>query len=113
MGKSLVEHWHYDWQGAIYQEIEKHNLPFYLAIATKENPINLEIAQINQWNLDKAKEEILKYLPRVVAVKQGKVIPESCGVCPYCIAHKKLIKPIDSDYIGYSNKEMEMINNNV
>lgn len=112
MGKSLVDHWHYDWQGAVYQEIEKGNLPFYLAIATKENPVNLEIAEIKQWNLDRAKEEILKYLPRIIQVKRGKVLPVSCGVCSYCVSRKHLIEPIDSDYIGYTNKEMEQILNN-
>lgn len=101
MGVSLVEHWHYDWQGAVYQAIEGNSLPFYLAIATKEETTNIEICEINQWNLNKSLDDIRKVMPRIAAVKSGKVEPHRCGICPYCVSTKKLTEPIDSDVLGF------------
>lgn len=101
MGVSLVEHWRYDWQGAIYQHIEGGLLPFYLAIATKEDVTNIEVCEINQWNLNKSLEDIRKVMPRIAAVKSGEVEPHRCGTCPYCISTKKITEPIDSDVLGF------------
>lgn len=106
MGISLVEKFGYDTQGGVYREIEGNHLPFFLAIVTKETPVNIEIAQINQWNLDQAMQELRKKLPRIAAVKKGEAEPSRCGICPYCVSTKVLTEAIDSDLLGFSNDEI-------
>lgn len=118
MGMSFVEHWHYDWQMAIYREIErfsrqkkrKKNVPAletYLAVATKETPTNLEIIHIPDWHLQECLDEIEKLMPRVLEVKSGQAEPERCGVCEYCRQTKVLKEPIEFDEVGFSNKDLK------
>lgn len=108
-GRSLVDYWQYDLQGAIYQRIEGNGLPFYLAIATKEDEPNLELVEIEQPELDEAIERIRPHLPRWAAIKRGEVEPDSCGVCPYCRQKKKLTAPIPAGWLGFNNKELKYI----
>lgn len=115
MGKSLVEHWGYDIQGAIYTEVEarvnkrKETLPFYLAIATKEPVTNLELVHIPDYQLSDRLLEVGKNMPRILAVKRGETEPERCGVCDYCKSTKVLKKPILADDLGYSEKELKFM----
>lgn len=112
MGVSLVTHWKYDLQAAVYQHIEaqtsgKEKLPFYLAIATKEEITNLEIVKVEQSDMDDWISKITKQLPRWQSIKNGEIKPECCGVCPYCVSKKVLTEPISSDLVGFSKKELE------
>lgn len=80
--------WRYDIQGAIYQKGVELNdlgkLPFYLAVATKEDIPDLNIFQIPQSTLDLALMEVEENLPHIIEVKTGKIAPTRCEKCDYC-----------------------------
>ena len=111
----LVKYWGYDIQGAIYQEIVRQNtgkkLPFYLDIATKENPAHLEVAQINQMDLDEAFELVEIWAPRYQAIKKGEIQPERCEEygCNFCTETKIITEPMDSNYLGLSPKQIKTV----
>jgi len=109
MGKTMIDHWGYDIQGAVYQKLEGTGKPFYDAIVTKETPVNLEIVHINQQNLNVAMELVLKRLPRIKKIINGEVEPMRCNCCDYCRETKKITKPIDSDLLGLSEQEIKII----
>lgn len=88
-----VERWHYDVQGAFYQEIYRQNtglkLPFYLAAISKDKTESiphprLKIIQIPQSKLDERMVEIKRNLPKIQALKEGKIEPIYCTKCDYC-----------------------------
>ena len=107
MGVSFVEHWGYDIQGAVYQALEGNHLPFYLAVATKEDTTNLELIHIPQWRLDECLHYVEQQLPHILKVKNKEIEPERCGVCDYCKQTKVLTEPIDFDDVGFSAKELK------
>lgn len=80
--------WRYDIQGAVYQKGVELNdlgkLPFYLAVATKEDIPDLNIFQIPQSTLDLALMEVEENLPHIMEVKSGKIAPTRCEKCDYC-----------------------------
>lgn len=85
--------WRYDLQGAIYQKGAElcgyGQLPFYLAVATKERTPNLDIFQIPQATLDMALREVEANIEHFADVKCGIVEPEYCGMCDYCKSVKQ------------------------
>lgn len=109
MGKSFVEHWGYDLQMAVYAAVEGGDLDTFLAVATKQNPIDIEVIEIPKWRREEVLAEIQRDLPHILAVKKGEVKPERCGVCEYCRATKKLTEPIDFELVGLSNAERKAI----
>lgn len=117
MGKSFVEHWGYDIQMAIYSEIEflasrrknKKRLPTYLAVATKEDVTDLEIIHIPHWRHEECLSDVEKNIPRILAYKNGELEAPGCGVCPYCRSVKKLTAPISFEDVGFSNKELALM----
>lgn len=117
MGVSFVSHWKYDWQTAIYAEVEyiknrkkdKQRLPTYLAVATKEDETDLEVIHIPHWRNAECLEEIEKLMPRFIAYKKGEIEAPGCGVCAYCRSVKKLKGPIDFESVGFSNKELALM----
>lgn len=116
MFEPMVKYWGYDIQGAVYQEIVRQNtgkqLPFYLDIATKENPTHLAVAEINQYDLDEALETVKTFAPRYQAIKNGEIEPERCGEygCTYCTETNIITEPIDSNYLGMSPKQIKAAN---
>lgn len=84
--------WRYDLQGAVYQKgvelVTGSRLPFYLAAATKERVVDLDIFQIPQTTLNLAIDEIGFNIEHYLDVKRGLVPPEFCGKCDYCKAVK-------------------------
>lgn len=80
--------WRYDLQGAVYQKgvqlVTSEHLPFYLAVATKERMIDLDIFQITQPVLDIALREIEQNIEHYARVKYGQEKPVNCGKCDYC-----------------------------
>ena len=112
----MVKYWKYDLQGAVYQEIVYQNtgkrLPFYLDIATKEKPTHLGVAEINQYDLDEALEKVKAFAPRFQAIKNGDIEPERCGEydCNYCTETNIITKPIDSNYLGMSPRQIKAAN---
>jgi len=87
--------WRYDYQGAVYQRgVEKKTkkkLPFYLAVATKEEIVELGIFQIPQSTLDLALEEVAEAMPHLIEVKAGKIEPTRCEECDYCKRTRKTV----------------------
>lgn len=90
-----IPKWRYDIQGAVYQkgvELNKQGkLPFYLAVATKEEIPELNIFQIPQSTLDLALEEVQENLPHIIEVKNGLIQPTRCEKCDYCKLTKKTV----------------------
>lgn len=85
--------WRYDLQGALYQKgveiVTGEQIPFYLAVATKERVIDLDIFQIPQDILGMALSEMKINMERFAEIKVGYREPEYCGVCDYCKSIKK------------------------
>lgn len=110
MFDSMVKYWGYDIQGAIYQEVVRQNtgkrLPFYLDIGTKEKPAHLDIAEIKQYDLDSALDNVISRVARFDLVKQGKAEPERCEEydCDYCTTTRIITEPIDSNQLGMARK---------
>ena len=112
----MVKYWGYDIQGAVYQEVVYQNtgkrLPFYLDIATKEKPAHLDVAEINQYDLDEALEKVKVFAPRYQEIKNGEIEPERCDEydCNYCTETKIITEPIDSNYLGMSPRQIKAAN---
>ena len=117
MGRSFVEHWMYDLQMAVYSEVEflaskrkdKQRLPTYLAVATKEDETDIELVHIPRWRLDECLADVEKNMPRLIAYKSGELEAPRCGTCAYCRRTKKLTAPIDFEMVGYSNRELALM----
>jgi hypothetical protein len=113
MGKSFVEHWGYDLQMAIYAEVVRRvtgmDLETYLAPVTKQDPPDKDLVHIPRWRREDILGEIEKAIPRILAVKSGKIAPQRCGVCEYCRATKMIEKPIDFELVGLSAAERKAI----
>lgn len=109
MGKSFVEHWGYDLQMAIYAAVYGKEVETYLAVATKQTPMDKEIIHIPQWRREELLEEVGRFLPHIIDVKSGNVEPERCGVCEYCRATKKIVEPIDFELVGLSLAERKAL----
>lgn len=86
----FVEAYGYDIQGAIYQAIEGHMLPFILAVGTKEAEPDLAALYIDDKDLESARYEVEDLAPRFQAIKEGKIKPKRCECCDYCKRTKKL-----------------------
>lgn len=80
--------WRYDLQGTVYQAgveaVTGGRLPFYLAVATKERVVDLDIFQIPQTTLNLAMDEIRYNIERYADVKRGLTPAQYCGKCDYC-----------------------------
>ena len=92
--QTFVKYWGYDIQGFVYQQIVKQNtgkeLPFYLAVITKETPADIEVIHIPQFYLNSAGELVKHYAPIYQNIKDGLLDTSRCGKCDYCRATKKL-----------------------
>lgn len=113
MGKSFVEHWEYDLQMAVYSAVVKAvtglDLETYLAVVTKQEPPDKEVIHIPQWRREDILKNVERAMPRILAVKSGKVAPQRCGVCEYCRATKMIEEPIDFELVGLSAAERRAI----
>ena len=77
-------------------------------MVTKETPSIIEVINIPQWRLDECLEEIKKHMPNILAMKNGEIEIEPCGVCDYCRGVKKVVEPIDFQLVGLNNAEIRM-----
>ena len=95
------EYWGYDLQGAVYQEIVRQNtgekLPFYLAAATKEKAIDIDIVHLSQTMLDFALDRFKENVEMFDAMKHDIIEPDRCEKCEYCKISKVLTAPTESD----------------
>lgn len=92
---SFVEAWGYDVQGAIYQAVEGHMLPFILAVGTKEEEPDLAALYIGDADLAAKLAEVEDLAPRYQAVKEGREQPRRCERCGYCRATRRLTGILD------------------
>lgn len=91
---NFIEAWGYDIQGAVYQAIEGHALPFFIAAATKEREPDMAIISIAQPYLDTAMEIIKSNVQRFTDLKNGIGEPIRCEKCDYCKRTKVLDRVI-------------------
>ena len=109
----MIQYYSYDIQAAVYREIVRQNtgkmLPFYFVVATKEKPAHLAVGEINQWNMDRALEDVKKHISRFQKIKKGAVEPERCEDygCDYCTSTKIITEPIDTDLFGMSRNQLD------
>lgn len=94
--EDFITHYDYILQASLYQEIVFQNtgkkLPFIIAAMTKEKISERALLNIPQIDMDAKLEEIKEYLPRLQALKKGKIEPVSCGHCEYCKSKAKVNK---------------------
>lgn len=91
--ENFIDAYDYVLQGTLYQEIVRQNtkkqLPFIIAVATKQKYSQRALLQIPQEKLDLKLQFLQSYLPHLQELKQGKVKPTNCGHCDYCISKQK------------------------
>lgn len=90
----------YDIQGAVYQAVEGHNLPFIMAVGTKENAPDLAAVYIPDEHLAAKLAEVEDNAPRYQAIKEGRMEPRRCGKCEWCRMTKKLTKIVNCFDLG-------------
>lgn len=88
---SFIEAWGYDIQGAIYQRLVGGQLPFILAVGTKQDPPDLAAIHIPDAVLQTALREVEDNAPRFQRIKMGQEAPTRCGKCAYCRATRRLV----------------------
>lgn len=113
MGRSFVEHWGYDIQMAVYSEVVRKvtgmSLETFLAPVTKQEPPDKEIIDVPEWKRKECLGDVEKDMPRILAVKSGKIPPERCGMCEYCRETKMITEPIDFELVGLTAAERRAI----
>lgn len=84
----------YDLQAVIYEKLLMQNqfkdLPYLLAVVTKEKTPDKQLFLINEIAKDDALQEIINKAPIYDAMKKGREEVYGCGVCDYCRSMKKL-----------------------
>lgn len=84
----------YDIQGAVYKALVRQNtgkdLPFVLAIVTKEKVPDKRVVKIRDSVIADALNEIVAKAPVFQKMKLGEEEPYGCGVCDYCKSKKQL-----------------------
>ena len=95
---NVVDYWRWTLQMALYQKIEGHDLPCYLAIITKEDPPDFTVIEVPQARLDAEIDFISTRIDLFKAIKDGSVEAERCEHCAYCRATRKLSGPITLDW---------------
>lgn len=96
----FAQAWGYDIQGAIYQAVEGHMMPFILAVGTREEPADLAALYIPDDALRAKLYEVEDLAPRFQAIKEGREEPRRCERCPWCRATRTLRTIADFRELG-------------
>lgn len=96
----FAQAWGYDIQGAIYQAVEGHMLPFLLAVGTREEPADLAALYVPDDALRAKLYEVEDLAPRFQAIKEGREEPRRCERCPWCRATRTLRTIVDFREVG-------------
>ena len=96
----FAQAWGYDIQGAIYQAVEGHMMPFILAVDTREEPADLAALYIPDDALRTKLYEVEDLAPRFQAIKEGREEPRRCERCPWCRATRTLRTIVDFRELG-------------
>ena len=113
--ENAISYYGYDVQLAVYRELAKQNgggdLPCYLVIVTKQDPPDVAVAEVSEFDLDTALSRFKASVRRFQDIKDGKIQPERCEShdCPYCRWSKVLTEPIDSNLLGRSKKDLDIM----
>lgn len=91
----FVEFYGYDLQGGVYRFLEGHDLPFVLAVGTKEAEPDLAALYIAPEDLQAGLYRVEDTAPRYQAIKEGREKPHRCEHCAYCRATRRLGGIID------------------
>ena len=119
MFENAISFYGYDMQLAVYRELVRQNtgkeLPCYLVIATKQDPADLAVVEVNSFDLDRALDDFKNQLAHFDAVKRGEIPAERCEShdCPYCRGTRILTEPIDAALLGMSKKQREAMSGNI
>ena len=93
---NFCDNYRYTLQAALYQEIVRQNtgkqLPFIIAVCTKEKYSQRALLQINQEIMNTEMEFLKQYLPHIQALKQSKIESQKCNSCNWCISQQKTDK---------------------
>jgi hypothetical protein len=87
---SFIEYWGYDFQMAIYAEVERiasgrdEYLFPHIAAVTKQDPPDKAVFIGFKEQIPDILQRVAMYSPRIVALKSGEVEPIHCGNCEYC-----------------------------
>lgn len=96
----FAQAWGYDIQGAIYQAVEGHMMPFILAVGTREEPADLAALYIPDDALRAKLYEVEDLAPRFQAIKEGREETRRCERCPWCRATRTLRTIVDFRELG-------------
>ena len=101
----FIQHWGYDIQGAVYQEVVYRNtgerLPFFIAAASKEKEPDIELIWVPDEHLKEKLIEVEQNTPKIMMLKNKDAEPIRCEACDYCKHTKVLTKPIHfSELLG-------------
>ena len=96
----FAQAWGYDIQGAIYQAVEGHMMPFILAVGTREEPAGLAALYIPDDALRAKLYEVEDLAPRFQAIKEGREEPRRCERCLWCRATRTLRTIVDFREVG-------------
>ena len=97
----MIELYGYDWQMAIYAEIEWQNRPLaidyfqpHIIAVSKEDPPDKALIHFGTEFIEEAMTEIGLFASSVKAVWEGRVEPLRCEQCDYCRATKQLTRTV-------------------
>ena len=101
--ENFIDYYDYVLQGALYQEIVRQNtgkqLPFIIAVLTKEKFSERALLQIPQQLLDEKLVFLENYLPHIKNLKEDKIDPTECEKCDYYKSKAKVNKVMNyTDY---------------
>ncbi len=87
----------YHYQAAITRELIRQNFGSVgdcgIVAATKEPNPDVAWIVFDNERLDLALDIVKEFTPRYARIKRGQVVPDMCGICPYCREHKILVAP--------------------
>ena len=119
MFENAVSYYSYDMQLAVYRELVKQNtgkvLPCYLVIVTKQQPPDVAVVEISDYDLDNALDIFKKNIKRFQMMKNGAITPERCEStdCPYCRGTRILTEPTDSALLGMARKQLDAMKGDI
>lgn len=95
----------YHYQAAIYRELVRQTygttLPYYLAVATKEDTPSMKAMLFDSETLDDALKEVEALSPRYWAIKNHEIEPTECKKCDFYKQTHKFDPLRDIEVIGY------------
>lgn len=95
---NVVDYWRWTLQMALYQRIEGHQLPCYIAAITKEDPSDIAVIEIPQARMDAEIDFIASHIEILKGMKDGVLEAERCEHCAYCRKTRKLNGAVSLDY---------------